>query len=63
MQCTHSHEEQQQAITRMKELRSAGHSLRSIAAALAADGFELSHAGVKKILSADHSNRCRDLGG
>lgn len=44
------HEQQQQAITRMKELRSAGHSLRSIAAALAADSFDLSHAGVKKIL-------------
>ena len=58
------HKDQQQAITRMRELRSAGHSLRSIAAALAADSFELSHAGVKKVLlSAGHSNRCRDLGG
>jgi DNA invertase Pin-like site-specific DNA recombinase len=45
-----AHREQQQAITRMKELRSAGHSLRSIADSLAADNFELSHAGVKKIL-------------
>jgi putative DNA-invertase from lambdoid prophage Rac len=44
------HEKQQQAIARMKELRSAGHSLRSIAATLTADNFDLSHAGVKKIL-------------
>jgi putative DNA-invertase from lambdoid prophage Rac len=42
--------EQQQAIARMKELRRAGHSLRSIATTLAADKFDLSHAGVKKIL-------------
>ena len=34
----------------MKELRSAGHSLRSIAATISADKFVLSHAGVKKIL-------------
>ena len=45
-----AHEEQQKAITRMKELRSAGHSLRSIAATVAPDGFDLSHGGVKKIL-------------
>jgi DNA invertase Pin-like site-specific DNA recombinase len=43
-------EGQQKAITRMKELRTAGHSLRSIATTLAADNFDLSHAGVKKIL-------------
>jgi hypothetical protein len=36
----------------MKELRSAGHSLRSVAATLAADSFDLSHAGVKKILQS-----------
>jgi putative DNA-invertase from lambdoid prophage Rac len=43
---------QQQAIAQMKELRSAGRSLRSIAAAVSEDSFDLSHAGVKKILSA-----------
>jgi putative DNA-invertase from lambdoid prophage Rac len=47
-----THDGQQRAITRMKELRNGGHSLRSIVAKLAEDNFDLSHAGVKKILSS-----------
>jgi putative DNA-invertase from lambdoid prophage Rac len=49
------HKDQQKAITRMKELRNAGHSLRSIAAAVSEDSFDLSHAGVKKILLSSGS--------
>jgi putative DNA-invertase from lambdoid prophage Rac len=45
-------EEEHRAISRMKELRAAGHSLRTIAASLSEHGFDLSHAGVKKILTA-----------
>jgi hypothetical protein len=36
----------------MKELRAAGNSLRMIAASLSEQGIDLSHAGVRKILSA-----------
>ena len=54
-----SHSEQQQAVARMKHLRSSGYSLRTIAAKLSDDGFDLSHAGVKKILSSsDHELEC-----
>jgi putative DNA-invertase from lambdoid prophage Rac len=38
---------QQAAIARMKAMRDAGQSLRGIAAALQAEGFTLSHAGVQ----------------
>ena len=48
-------EEEHRAISRMKELRAAGHSLRTIATLLSEDSFALSHAGVKKILSASGS--------
>ena len=48
------HRGQQAAIARMKELRASGRSLRTIAAKISEYGFDLSHAGVKKILlSAD----------
>lgn len=43
---------EQAAINRMKALRHDGLSLRRIAAAVQADGFRLSHAGVKKVLGA-----------
>jgi putative DNA-invertase from lambdoid prophage Rac len=45
-------EEEHRAISRMKELRAAGNSLRTIATSLSDQGFVLSHAGVKKILVA-----------
>jgi putative DNA-invertase from lambdoid prophage Rac len=48
-----ANDKQQQAILRMRELRGAGHSLRSIAATLAKEQFGLSHAGGKKILLAN----------
>ena len=44
--------EQQAAIRRMVELKEGGQSLRAIAEAMKVDGFELSHAGVKKIVNA-----------
>jgi DNA invertase Pin-like site-specific DNA recombinase len=44
--------EQQAAIQRMLKMRQAGSSLRAIADAIKADGFELSHVGVKKVLEA-----------
>jgi DNA invertase Pin-like site-specific DNA recombinase len=42
---------EQEAIRRMRELRHEGHSLRAIADALKAEGFALSHVGVKKVLA------------
>jgi putative DNA-invertase from lambdoid prophage Rac len=44
--------EQQAAIRRMVEMRRAGLSLRAIADAMKAEGFELSHVGVKKVIAA-----------
>ena len=44
--------EQQAAIRRMVELKQAGQSLRAIADAMKAGGFDLSHVGVKKIVNA-----------
>jgi putative DNA-invertase from lambdoid prophage Rac len=41
---------QQRAIRRMTALRIGGASFRAIAAALQTEGFEISHAGVKKVL-------------
>ena len=41
---------QQAAIARMKAMRDAGQSLRGIAAALQAEGFALSHAGVQRVI-------------
>jgi DNA invertase Pin-like site-specific DNA recombinase len=43
---------EQAAIGRIKALRDQGESLRSIAAALALEGFRLSHQSVKNILDA-----------
>jgi DNA invertase Pin-like site-specific DNA recombinase len=44
--------EQQQALERMRALRTGGASLRAIAATMTADGIQVSHEGVKKILVA-----------
>ena len=44
--------EQQAAIRCMVELKQAGQSLRAIADAMKAGGFDLSHVGVKKIVNA-----------
>jgi putative DNA-invertase from lambdoid prophage Rac len=45
----------QAAIHHMMELRQAGRSLRAIAEEMKAEGFDLSHVGVKKIIeAADH---------
>jgi hypothetical protein len=44
---------QQAAITRMVALRQAGQSLRAIADTMKADGVNVSHAGVKKIVEAE----------
>jgi putative DNA-invertase from lambdoid prophage Rac len=44
--------EQQVAIRRMVEMRRAGLSLRAIADAMKAEGFELSHVGAKKVIEA-----------
>lgn len=44
--------EQQAAIRHMVELQQSGLSLRAIADAMKAEGFELSHVGVKKVLEA-----------
>lgn len=46
---------QQAAIRHMIEMRQAGLSLRAIASALTAQGFKLSHVGVKKVLEAAQS--------
>jgi putative DNA-invertase from lambdoid prophage Rac len=43
---------EQAAIHRMVELRRAGRSLRAIAEDMKAEGFDLSHVGVKKIVEA-----------
>lgn len=43
---------QQTAIRRMVELRRAGQSLRAISDAMKAEGFNVSHEGVKKIVTA-----------
>jgi len=51
---------QQDAIRRMVELRSAGASLRTIETAMKAEGFKLSHVGIKKIIAvalARHESR------
>ena len=42
---------EQAAIHQMMELRRAGRSLRAIADAMKAEGFDLSHVGVKKIIA------------
>jgi putative DNA-invertase from lambdoid prophage Rac len=44
--------EQQEALTRMRRLRAHGASLRAIAERMRASGFQISHAGVKKVLDA-----------
>ena len=44
--------EQQAAIRCMLEMRRAGSSLRAIANAMKAEGFELSHVGVRKVIAA-----------
>ena len=44
--------EQQAAIARMVTLRRSGQTLRAVAAAMKAAGFDLTHAGVAKIISA-----------
>ena len=43
---------QQRAISRIKELRGCGLSLRAIAAKMAEEGMKLSHEGVKNVLAA-----------
>jgi DNA invertase Pin-like site-specific DNA recombinase len=43
---------EQAAIGRIKALRDAGESLRAIAAAMACEGFKISHQGVKNVLDA-----------
>jgi putative DNA-invertase from lambdoid prophage Rac len=45
-------QKQQRAISRMVKMREAGKSLRTIAAAMEAQGFKLSHFGVRKIIDA-----------
>lgn len=42
--------EQQGAIAEMRALKDAGKSLRAIADTMAARGFRISHAGVRKVL-------------
>jgi len=44
--------EQQRAISRMVAMRNAGKSLRFIADTMTAEGFEISHMGVKKVVAA-----------
>jgi DNA invertase Pin-like site-specific DNA recombinase len=44
--------EQQAAVRRMLEMRRTGSSLRAIADAIKAEGFALSHVGVKKVVEA-----------
>jgi putative DNA-invertase from lambdoid prophage Rac len=44
--------DQQQALERMRALRAGGASLRTIAATMIAEGVQVSHEGVKKILDA-----------
>jgi DNA invertase Pin-like site-specific DNA recombinase len=52
--------EQQRAIRRIVELRRNGLSLRAISASIAAEGVQLSHAGVKNVLAAG-GNRVGDV--
>jgi putative DNA-invertase from lambdoid prophage Rac len=44
--------EQQEALTRMRRLRADDTTLRAIAAQMRANGFQISHTGVKKVLDA-----------
>ena len=44
--------EQQEALTRMRRLRANGTTLRAIAAQMRANGFQISHTGVMKVLDA-----------
>jgi DNA invertase Pin-like site-specific DNA recombinase len=44
--------EQQQALARMRVMRSAGAALRTIAEQITADGVQISHMGVKQALAA-----------
>jgi DNA invertase Pin-like site-specific DNA recombinase len=44
---------QQAALVKMRGMRAAGASLRAIADAMVQDGFQISHAGVKNLLSGD----------
>lgn len=53
---------EQAAISRMLDLRLEGRSLRAIAATIKADGFALSHVGVKKVLAAAQSRRKHPTG-
>ncbi len=43
---------QQLAINRMRRMRDRGESFRAIATTLQADGFAISHMGIKKLLDA-----------
>jgi DNA invertase Pin-like site-specific DNA recombinase len=52
--------EQQAAIRRMLDMRRAGSSLRAIADAIKAEGFALSHVGVKKVIVAAESRQKQD---
>lgn len=45
-------QDQQRVIDRMAELRDHGKSLRAIADTVKADGFDISHAGVARVLKA-----------
>jgi len=47
-----SHLAEQAAIQRMIVLRNQGGSLRAIAGVMSAEGFQLTHAGVQKIIRA-----------
>jgi putative DNA-invertase from lambdoid prophage Rac len=47
----HEERKQQAAITKMREMRAAGHSLRSIEAAMREQGVKLSHQGIANILA------------
>ena len=47
-----AHEDEQQATSEMRALRAQGLSLRAIAAAMQAKGFQISHEGVAGVLKA-----------
>jgi DNA invertase Pin-like site-specific DNA recombinase len=49
--------EEQEAIKRMVAMRRAGDSLLAIQAAMTAEGFNLSHVGVDKIIQAQEARR------
>ncbi len=49
--------EEQEAIKRMVAMRRSGESLRAIQAAMAAQGFKLSHVGIDKIIQAQGARR------